>query len=54
MAKARIAAPKESAAKPELEAVRQSPVIAKLEAELEKLKAELNAHWQQNSTKTRA
>jgi hypothetical protein len=52
MAKLHTAAPNESATKSESDVTEKSAVISSLEAELEKLKEELNAHWRREANKT--
>jgi len=52
MANLRTAAPNETVAKSESDVTEKSAVICSLEAELEKLKEELNAHWRRETTKT--
>jgi len=52
MAKLRTAAPNESVAKSESDVTERPAVSSNLEAELEKLKDEINAYWRRECTKT--
>ena len=52
MANLRTDAPGESVAKSESDVSEKSAVVSSLEAELEKLKEELNAYWRREGTKT--
>jgi hypothetical protein len=52
MANFRTVAPNETVAKPKSDVTEKSAIISSLEAELEKLKEELNAHWRRKTPKT--